>query len=129
MSATHQASRTDQWLWATRFFKTRGLAAEICTAGKVKRLGHLLKPSSSLHPGDILEIPFPEGPGSRTILVVAIIQKRVAAPEARVCYEERTAPDVFETQKNWHTARLESPRGRPTKKDRRDIDKIHGFWD
>jgi ribosome-associated heat shock protein Hsp15 len=77
----------------------------------------------------VLEIPFPEGPGVRTISVISIIQKRVAAAEARVCYEELTTPDVFEVQKNWHITRLENPGGRPTKKDRRDIDKIHGFWD
>ena len=124
-----ESARCDKWLWAVRFFKTRGLAAEMCAAGKVKRLGHLLKAASTLHPGDVLEVPFPEGPGSRTILVVSMIQKRVAAPEARTCYEELTAPDVFEVQKNWHTARLENPGGRPTKKNRRDIDRIHGFWD
>jgi len=61
-------ARCDKWLWAARFFKTRGLAAEICAAGKVKRLGHSLKAASALHPGDVLEIPFPEGPGMRRSL-------------------------------------------------------------
>lgn len=121
--------RLDKWLWAVRFFKTRGIAAEMCAAGKVKRAGHTLKAGSTPHPGDVLEIPFPEGPGVRTVKVLAIIQKRVAAPEARACYEELTAPEVFEIQKNWHTARVENPGGRPTKKNRREIDKIHGFWD
>jgi ribosome-associated heat shock protein Hsp15 len=124
-----ESARIDKWLWAARFFKTRGIAAEMCTAGKVKRAGHLLKAGSTPHPGDLLGIPFPEGPGVRTIAVVSIIQKRLGAPEARACYEERTAPEVFEAQKNWHTARMESPGGRPTKKNRREIDKIHGFWD
>jgi ribosome-associated heat shock protein Hsp15 len=124
-----EGNRTEKWLWAVRLFKTRGLAAQMCAAGKVKRLGYLLKAASALHPGDVLEIPFPEGPGVRTISVISIIQKRVGAPEARACYEELTSPDVFETQKNWHTVRMENPGGRPTKKDRRDIDKIHGFWD
>lgn len=124
-----ESARCDKWLWAVRFFKTRGLAAEMCAAGKVKRLGHSLKASTTLRPGDVLEIPFPEGPGNRMITVASVIQKRVAAPEARACYGELTAPDVFEIQKSWHLARLESPGGRPTKKNRRDIDKIHGFWD
>jgi ribosome-associated heat shock protein Hsp15 len=122
-------ARIDKWLWAARFFKTRGLAAEMCATGKVKRAGHLLKAGSTPHPGDVLEIPFPEGPGTRTISVISIIQKRVGAPEARACYEERTAPEVFEEQKSWHAARMENHGGRPTKKHRRDIDKIHGFWD
>lgn len=124
-----ETARTDKWLWAARFFKTRGLAAELCAAGKVKRLGHCLKAASSLHPGDVLEIPFPEGPGVRTVTVRELIEKRVGAPEARACYEESTAPEVFEAQKNWHQARSEGLRGRPTKKDRREMDKIHGFWD
>jgi ribosome-associated heat shock protein Hsp15 len=124
-----ETARTDKWLWATRFFKTRGLAVEMCVAGKVKRLGHPLKAASSLHLGDVLEIPFPEGPGIRQITVTGLIEKRVGAPEARACYQESTAAEVFEAQKNWHAARNEGMRGRPTKKDRRDIDKIHGFWD
>lgn len=124
-----ESPRIDKWLWAVRFFKTRGIAAEMCSMGKVKRAGHTLKAGSTPHPGDLIEIPFPEGPGVRTIRVLSILQKRVGAPEARECYEELTAPEVFETQKNWHTARLENPGGRPTKKDRRDIDRIHGFWD
>jgi ribosome-associated heat shock protein Hsp15 len=122
-------ARTDKWLWATRFFKTRGLAVEMCAAGKVKRLGHPLKASSSLHPGDVLEIPFPEGPGTRTVCIVVLVEKRVGAPEARSCYEESTAPEVFDAQKNWHAARSEAMRGRPTKKDRREMDRIRGFFE
>jgi ribosome-associated heat shock protein Hsp15 len=124
-----ESARCDKWLWTVRFFKTRGLAAEMCAAGKVKRLGHLLKASSALHPGDVLEIPFPEGPGTRTVAVVSVIEKRVGAPEARACYEESTAPEVFEAQKNWHQARSEGMRGRPTKKDRREMDRIRGFFE
>lgn len=122
-------ARTDKWLWAARFFKTRGLAAEMCAAGKVKRLGHALKASSALHPGDVLEIPFPEGPGTRRVSVVALIEKRVGAPEARACYDESTAPEVFEAQKLWHAARNEGLRGRPTKKDRREIERIRSFFE
>lgn len=123
------SARCDKWLWAVRLFKTRGLAAEMCAAGKVKRLGHLLKAASALHPGDVLEIPFPEGPGTRTLTVTALIEKRVGAPEARACYEEKTAPEVFEAQRAWHQARSEGMRGRPTKKDRREMDRIRGFFD
>ncbi len=122
-------ARTDKWLWATRFFKTRGIAAEMCASGKVKRAGHALKPASSLHPGDVLEIPFPEGPGTRTVCIVAIAEKRLSAPEARACYEESTAPEVFDTQRQWHLARSEGERGRPTKKDRREMDRIRGFFE
>jgi ribosome-associated heat shock protein Hsp15 len=122
-------ARCDKWLWAVRFFKTRGLAAEMCAAGKVKRLGHLLKAASALHAGDVLEVPFPEGPGTRVVKVVALIEKRVGAPEARACYEEDTAEEVFEAQRAWHQARSEGARGRPTKKDRRQMNRIRGFFE
>ncbi len=121
--------RADKWLWATRFFKTRGLAADACATGKVKRGGHPLKASTSIHPGDLLEIPFPEGPGVRSISVKAVISLRVAAPLAQACYEELTTEEVFENLKQWLTAKHEAAKGRPTKRDRREIDKIHGFWD
>ncbi|MES2477362.1 MAG: S4 domain-containing protein [Verrucomicrobiota bacterium] len=124
-----ESVRADKWLWATRFFKTRGLAAEKCLDGKVRRNGHLLKPSSPVQPGDLLEIPFPEGPGVRRVAVKEVIVKRVGAPQAQACYEDRTPAEVYEAQKEWHLARLEAPKGRPTKKDRRDLDRIHGFWD
>jgi len=122
-------ARADKWLWAVRFFKTRGIAAGMCASGKVKRLGHALKASSMLHPGDLLEIPFPEGPGIRMVRIVALTDKRVGAPEARACYEESTPPEVFEAQRNWHAARSEGMRGRPTKKDRREMNRIRGFFE
>ncbi len=123
------SARCDKWLWAVRFFKTRALAAEMCAAGKVKRLGHVLKAASSLHPGDVLEIPFPEGPGTRVVAVVSLIEKRVGAPEARACYEESTGEEIFEAQRAWHQARSEGMRGRPTKKDRRQMNRIRGFFE
>lgn len=123
------STRCDQWLWAVRLFKTRRLAAEICAAGKAKRSGHPLKASTALHPGDTLEIPFPDGPGHRTITVITLIAQRVAAPLATACYRETTPPTVLEMRKAHQHAANESPKGRPTKKNRRDIDRIHGFWD
>lgn len=124
-----EGARIDKWLWAARFFKTRGLAGEKCGEDRVLRVGKVLKAGSTPHVGDVLEFPFPEGPGVRTVEVREVIQKRVAAPIARVCYEETTAAEVFEVQKEWHRARMEAPKGRPTKRNRREIDRIHGFWD
>ncbi len=124
-----ESIRADKWLWATRFFKTRGLAADVCADGKVKRLDNALKPASALHVGDVLEIPFVEGPGLRVISITRLIGKRVGAPEAQACYEDLTKPEVYENLKHWLTAKNEAAKGRPTKKDRREIDRIHGFWD
>ncbi|RYD19796.1 MAG: RNA-binding S4 domain-containing protein [Verrucomicrobiaceae bacterium] len=123
------STRADKWLWATRFFKTRGIAADICMTGKLTRNGHPLKPASPVQPGDLLEIPFVEGPGVRKVTVKGVIEKRVGAPEAQACYEDLTDPAVYEELKQWIIARKEAAGGRPTKKDRRSIDQIRGFWD
>lgn len=123
------STRADKWLWATRFFKTRGLAAEICTDGKVRRNGHVLKPASPVQAGDVLEIPFPEGPGIRTVRVAAAAEKRLGPPAARACYEDLTPPEVYSAVREWFAAKRLEPKGRPTKRNRREIDRIHGFWD
>lgn len=121
--------RADKWLWATRFFKTRALAVKACASGKVKRAGHPIKAATELRPGDRLEIPFPEGPGYREIHVLACIEKRLGAPEARACYDETTPPETLEALKAWHMARREDGPGRPTKRNRRELDRIRGFWE
>ncbi len=124
-----ESARADKWLWATRFFKTRSLAAEACALGKVKRKGLPLKPASGVQVGDLLEIPFVEGPGLRLVSVKGLLEKRVAAPVAQACYEDLTKPEVYEALKAWQLAKQEAVGGRPTKRDRREIDKIHGFWE
>jgi ribosome-associated heat shock protein Hsp15 len=120
--------RADKWLWATRFFKTRSLAAKSCSLEKVKRAGLVVKPATMLHEGDVVEIPFAEGPGVRTIWVKSLISLRVSAPLAQACYEDRTPPEVYEANKQALIERRAAG-GKPTKRDRRIIGKIHGFWD
>ncbi|MFT3990914.1 MAG: RNA-binding S4 domain-containing protein [Luteolibacter sp.] len=121
--------RVDKWLWATRFFKTRGLSAQQCTAGKVKRNGHSLKPAAAVQAGDVLEIPFPEGPGHKTVRVLGLIRQRVGAPLAAVNYEDLTPPETYAGHKAWTLARQEAGKGRPTKKDRRQLGRIRGFFE
>jgi ribosome-associated heat shock protein Hsp15 len=104
------------------------VAAGLCTAGKVTRLGHRLKAATPLRPGDVLELPFPDGPGRRTVAVITVIQQRVGAPQARLCYEDRTDAASLDAQRHWHESRRDAPRGRPTKKDRRTLDGIRGFF-
>ncbi len=124
-----EEERADKWLWATRFYKTRSLAVKACAAGKVKRGGHELKPSTALHEGDVLEIPFPEGPGVKTVVVISLISLRVGAPLARACYEDQTPAEVYEHVKQVLAERRDAGQGRPTKRDRRQIGRIRGFWD
>jgi ribosome-associated heat shock protein Hsp15 len=123
--------RADKWLWAVRLFKTRALAAEACNGGRVKRGGHPLKPATSLHPGDLLEVPFPSGPGVRTVRVIEPISQRVGAPRAQECCEDLTPPEVVEAWiqscKEKHS-RLDGQQGRPTKDQRRAIER-HRFFE
>ncbi len=123
------SARADKWLWAVRFFKTRAMAAKACAAGKVKRAGDPLKPAAALRAGDVLEIPFPDGPGARTVRVKELISLRVGAPLARACYDDLTPPEVYEHLQQVMEERREAGLGRPTKRERRQIGKIRGFWD
>lgn len=123
-----ETARADKWLWATRFFKTRSLAAKTCDLGKVARGEFLVKPATPLRVEDVITIPFPEGPGLRTIRVKSLIELRVGAPLAQACYEDLTPPEVYEALKIALQQKRDAG-GRPTKKERREIGKIRGFWD
>ena len=124
--------RVDKWLWAVRLFKTRGLAAKECDGGKVKRAGKSLKPAANLRVGEILELPFPTGPGTRTIKAVELIEKRVGAPRAAECMEDLTSQQVIDDrveQLRDRHHRREGDQGRPTKRDRRYLRKPGGFFE
>lgn len=127
-----ESVRVDKWLWAVRLFKTRGLAAKACESGRVKAGERILKASAELRGGELLELPFPEGPGTRVVRVLALIDKRVGAPEARAACDDVTPPDVTEARRAWQEERkhrLEGDQGRPTKKNRREIERRRGFFE
>ncbi len=118
--------RVDKYLWAIRLFKTRSLAAKECTAGKVKRDGKNLKPSTSLKIGDRIEVPATDGSHKREIEVVELLEKRVAAPLARAAYIDHTSAEVLAEaerrrleKKEARQIRQEGDQGRLTKKKRR----------
>lgn len=122
--------RLDKWMWAVRLFKTRGLAAKACESGRVKEGGRVLKASSTLKGGELLELPFPEGPGTRVVRVVGLIERRVGAPQAREACEDITPEGVIEDRRLWSANRAhrkEGEQGRPTKKKRRDMNR--GFFE
>lgn len=122
--------RLDKWMWAVRLFKTRGLAAKACESGRVKEGGRVMKASSILRGGEVLALPFQEGPGTRVVRVLALIERRVGAPQARAACEDITPEDVIEDRRLWNsdrTHRKEGDQGRPTKKKRRKIDR--GFFE
>ena len=122
--------RLDKWMWAVRLFKTRGLAAKACESGRVKEGGRVLKASSTLKGGELLELPFPEGPGTRVVCVMGLIERRVGAPQAREACEDITPEGVIEDRRLWsanRSHRKEGEQGRPTKKKRRNMNR--GFFE
>ena len=116
--------RIDRWLWAARFFKTRGLAAEAVKGGRVHVDGQRVKPSKEIGAGDRLEITV--GQARRHVLVLGTAPRRGPASEAALLYEE-SAGSVAERERVAAERRLSAPPdfgrgGRPTKRDRRRLD-------
>ncbi len=121
-------TRLDKWLWAARFFKHRTAATEAVDGGKVKLNGITVKPARDVKPGDRLDIT--TGEETRTVLVHAIADKRGSATVAQTLYQE-TAESIA-ARENARTLRkfAATPgadlHGRPTKRDRRRMDRFGG---
>ena len=118
--------RIDKWLWAARFYKTRSLATEEIDKGRVRINDLEVKPAKEVKVGDVVMLR--QGPLSRTLVVRGISDKRGGAPQAQALYEETEASlSLREQQAEEH--RLEpansQEHGRPTKRDRRSIDKVN----
>jgi ribosome-associated heat shock protein Hsp15 len=122
--------RIDKWLWAARFFKTRALAADAVECGKVLVNDMRVKPAKAVGVGDLLVIRL--GPYQFVVEVLALSDKRGPAPQAQKLYKE-----TEESRKRRETlaqelkaqAQNETREGRPTKKDRRDIERFkNGAW-
>ena len=115
--------RIDKWLWAARFFKTRGLATEAIHAGHIRLNGSAVKPARDVRPGDTLEIT--TGNVRWIIVVRGVNEQRRPASEAQQLYEESAESKIRrETVKeNLRLAPVPGSdlRGRPTKKARRQI--------
>lgn len=115
--------RVDKWLWAVRVFKTRSLAADACKKGRVLMQGVVVKPSRELKVGDVLQVR--RNPIIYTFKVVALTQNRVGAKLVPQFMENVTAPDqleLLEVLKLDQSNRRAKGLGRPTKKERRDLD-------
>ena len=120
--------RLDKWLWAARFYKTRSLAAEAIAGGKVQVNGERVKRAKPMQVGDEVRIRL--GPYEHQIVVRELSDRRGPAPEATRLYEEkaasRAAREALALQlKSLHAAFIPE-RGRPTKKDRREINRLKG---
>jgi ribosome-associated heat shock protein Hsp15 len=118
--------RLDKWLWAARFFKTRALAADAIESGKVEVNGERAKRAKQLQAGDMVRIRL--GPYQHLIKVLALSERRGPASVAATLYEEdpdaRKAREALQVQVKAAQSASGYLPGRPTKKDRRDIEKI-----
>lgn len=115
--------RLDKWLWAARFFKTRSLATDAVSGGKVKLNGAPTKPARDVKPGDRLDIANSET--RWTVTVLALSDKRGPASEARLLYEETpesiAAREAEQMRRKFTQEPAADLHGRPTKRDRRQI--------
>ncbi|MDB5796444.1 MAG: RNA-binding protein [Paucimonas sp.] len=117
--------RIDKWLWAARFFKTRSLATQAVEAGKVRLGEERIKPARNIRPGDKLRIE--NESGLFDVVVVELSDKRGPAAVAQGLYAETPESAARRVaaaeQKRWFHEPADSIKGRPTKRDRRLLDR------
>jgi ribosome-associated heat shock protein Hsp15 len=115
--------RVDKWLWAARFFKTRTLAAAACRGGRVDVNDEAAKPSRAVHPGDVLRVSLESG--RRIARIVAVAAQRGPATVARTLYDDLTPPAPPRSRVA-PPAYRDPGAGRPTKRERRAIQRLRG---
>ncbi|WP_311259177.1 RNA-binding S4 domain-containing protein [Microbacterium sp. WCS2018Hpa-9] len=113
-------ARVDSWLWAIRVYKTRSAATTSCRAGHVRLNGDKVKAAQHVHIGDELRVRI--AGFDRILIVRQLLVKRVGAPVAALAYEDRTP----EREPQAALGLRDRGAGRPTKRERRDIDKLRG---
>jgi ribosome-associated heat shock protein Hsp15 len=121
--ATTSTTRVDSWIWAVRLVKTRSLATAACRAGHVKVNGDRAKAAQPVHIGD--EIRYREAGFDRIVVVGALLSKRVSATIAMASYTDLTPPPPPREEVALAPMR-DRGAGRPTKRERRDIDRLRG---
>ncbi|HLR97170.1 MAG TPA: RNA-binding S4 domain-containing protein [Jiangellaceae bacterium] len=117
------STRVDSWLWAVRLYKTRSQATTACRAGHVRVNGARAKPAQAIKVGD--QIVVRGGPRERTVDVARILTKRVGAPVAAQAMIDHT-PAPPPPEERPAVPRREKGSGRPTKKERRQLDRLRG---
>lgn len=115
--------RIDKWLWAVRLYKTRSMASEACKKGYVTIKELPLKPSRTIQLGEVVQVR--KAPITRSFKVLALSGKRMGAKLVADFVEDVTPAEeleVLEMQKNMRWKERDRGTGRPTKKDRRELD-------
>ncbi len=123
MASNEAPVRVDSWIWSVRLTKTRSLAAAECRAGHVRINGERAKPAQPVKAGDEVRV-FTAG-RERVVVVSRLIRKRVGAPAAAECYVDNSPPpppreDVLAI------GLRDRGTGRPTKRDRRELERLRG---
>lgn len=114
------AARIDSWLWAVRVYKTRSAATTACRAGHVRLNGDKVKAAQQVRIGDELRVRI--AGFDRILIVRQILVKRVGAPLAALAFDDRTPPREPQAM----IGVRDRGAGRPTKRERRDIDRLRG---
>jgi ribosome-associated heat shock protein Hsp15 len=122
--ADGQTGRVDSWIWAVRLARTRSAASGACKAGHVRVNGVRVKPAHAVRAGD--EVRLRDEGRERIVVVQRIIAKRVGAPVAAECYIDNSPPPPPREETVVVAAR-DRGTGRPTKRDRRSIEKLLGL--
>ena len=118
-------ARIDKWMWAVRIFKTRTIAAEACKKGRITINGALAKAARMVNPGDVVQVRKP--PITYSFKVLQAIEKRVGAKLVNDMMENITPPEQYELlEMNRISGFINRAKGtgRPTKKDRRDLEEF-----
>lgn len=117
------STRVDAWTWSVRLYKSRSEATSACRAGHVKVNGRKAKPALALQLGDRVEALTAAGP--RVVVVTRLLTKRVGAAIAASCFEDHTPPPA--PREVWAAVPTrDRGAGRPTKRDRRLLDRLRG---
>ncbi|WP_043268216.1 RNA-binding S4 domain-containing protein [Streptomyces sp. CT34] len=116
-------TRIDSWIWSVRLTKTRSLAAAACRAGHVRVNGERVKPAHAVRTGD--EVRLRHAGRERIVVVSRLVRKRVGAPVAAECYIDNSPPAPPREEVALVAVR-DRGTGRPTKRDRREMDELRG---
>jgi ribosome-associated heat shock protein Hsp15 len=122
MAGEQAAGRVDSWIWSVRLTKTRSVASDACRGGHVKVNGMRVKPAQAVRAGD--EVRLRQEGHERVVIVVRVIAKRVSATVAAECYIDNSPPPPRE--ETVAVGVRDRGAGRPTKRERRSIEKLLG---
>ena len=124
MNDVGQSVRVDKWLWAARVFKTRSLAADACDGGKVDVNDQAVKPAKLVRVGDSIKVTLAEG-RRRILRVLALDDRRGSAQVAARLFEDHSPPPP---RSRYAPPPYRPPgAGRPTKRERRTLDRLRGY--